>query len=267
MLKTLLGNQRCLNCGENILSETVQTLETLEMPETRWLEEQVEATGELLGIDTELLDAFSSLLEQLKLHHEPTYQHTLRVGLLAGCLARELEMGSEEIKLALLGGKGHDAGKVDVPARKLDEACPDYCPDDRENQKVHARRGYEILGSDFRFTAEALIAGLHHNYELPIDGSPEQRSYAIEIEDLGLSSAYLQLIHRVARVVSIADHFDASFRQNGRFPTKDERLRSLRVDVEQHCLGDGAEILNFLARTRQAIAGYQDVGMLVSLNV
>lgn len=104
-------------------------------------------------------DALTEHLFALADHHEPSYAHCLRVGLLAASIA-QAEGGDDGA--ALLAGAGHDVGKVQVPVDILD--CQSALS--REQWSLvrrHPYTGYELLHRELPQAAQ--VAACHHWFQ------------------------------------------------------------------------------------------------------
>ena len=108
--------------------------------------------------------------------------------------------GQADLRFPLFAGCGHDVGKCEVSNQLLDST--NLQPEEFEVIKRHSGAGYERLEGSFLFTA--FIAGLHHRYR---DGG-----YGIELDEVAssnLSEGSKELVVAMAKLVMIADFFDA----------------------------------------------------------
>ena len=101
-------------------------------------------------------------LRRLEEHHQATYHHSLRVGLLAaGVAATERHEAGSHVASALLAGVAHDVGKCAVPGEVLDFPGKPG-PAEWAHIQRHPEVGFELL-DDFR--QAAVVAGLHHRFQ------------------------------------------------------------------------------------------------------
>jgi hypothetical protein len=218
--------------------------------------------AEELDLDPQLWAALKGCVEPLRLHHPPTFRHSYRSAFYAEAVAAWNGKTLAERQLVFTGTTGHDAGKKRIHRRFLVYSPGEYDPiHDRNRQKVHARYGYEILGEDPRLTAQALMSGLHHSFELPTAEEPA-RSYAIETDHLGIEPATLAEITWLTRDLSIGDKFEAISRNNGRFRELSEIADFMRADIEQHYPGQSSEVLAVLDEVRASSSIMQEPGSI-----
>lgn len=130
-------------------------------------------------------------------HHNDndTGLHIWRMAAYAGALAEAVGWAPEERKLIELAAPMHDTGKLGIPDRILRKPGP-LDPLEWEVMRTHSRIGWEILSKSQApvFDLAAQIA-LRHHERWDGSGYPD-----------GLSG---ETIHESARIVAIADVFDA----------------------------------------------------------
>lgn len=125
-----------------------------------------------------------------------TGMHIKRMSHYSAKLAELYGLGEEEVELVLYASPLHDIGKVAIPDQILLKPGR-FSPEEFEIMKLHATLGAKMLESNGSFPvieAGRIIAFQHHE---KYDGSGYPR---------GLSA---QEIHIYARIVAIADVFDA----------------------------------------------------------
>jgi putative two-component system response regulator len=156
------------------------------------LEQRVEArTAELAASQKEILERLALASEY---RDDTTGRHTQRVGALSVRLARRLDLPPDQIELIRFATPLHDIGKIGTPDRILLKTGP-LTPSEYEEVKLHVTVGAAILGgSTSPILQMAELVALNHHERW--DGT----GY--------LGIAGLQ-IPRVARIVSVADVFDA----------------------------------------------------------
>lgn len=137
--------------------------------------------------------ARARLLERLRAHHEPTFEHCIRVGLLSAALANQLGYDRAFVARTRLVGELHDVGKVMVPVELLD-APRSLRPKEWEVMRAHARHTRTILRQMPSLAQFADDAAFHHER---IDGS----GYPYGIAGENISAA--------TRIVTVADMYDA----------------------------------------------------------
>lgn len=129
------------------------------------------------------------LLENLKIYHKETYEHSKRVGLLCMKLGIENNFSEEEIKLLCYSGLLHDLGKLDIPIDILDKK-ENLNLKEREKIEEHSRKGF-LRMKDFEEIKEIVLR--HHTYQL--------KKYPINLEKTKFD--------KLIQIVAVADMFDA----------------------------------------------------------
>jgi HD-GYP domain-containing protein (c-di-GMP phosphodiesterase class II) len=140
-----------------------------------------------------LLQTLTTLVQMVELRDDYTGSHTQRVTDYALLLAEELRLPAEECAHLRCGTPLHDLGKVGIGDQLLQKPGP-LTKDEMEGMKTHTTKGSALLES---------IPGLAPL--LPIVRSHHERWDGTGYPD-GLAG---ERIPRLARVVAIADAFDA----------------------------------------------------------
>src|SRR3989344_5058423 len=181
------------------------------------LESRMEEAFNELGIDAVQRDKINGFLSPLK-NKSPetsaTYEHCIRVGLLARRIGRFMHLPEKPI---FYGGILHDIGKVQVPLETLGKT-DGWTQQDTENIMPHVIRGYEMLVGSLDFTAELIVR--HHQYQ--------KNRYPKELPRFrhDYSPGTEALISMLSRIVTLADVYDAFHRAHDKFEEKkalDER--------------------------------------------
>lgn len=190
------------------------------------LEREFVRRSEELGIDAKHRDKIMSLLEGLRVHHEPTYSHSLRVGLKASEIAEFMGLNPKPAFYGVL----HDLGKTRVPLEVLGKERG-FGEHDRMMMKGHTNLGYALLSKE-HYLFSAWIALTHHRFQ--------DKAYPIELPEKPefLSDAGRFNLDLHGRVVALADQYDASHRINdatgGRALSDEEiRERMLKGNMDQ----------------------------------
>ena len=138
-------------------------------------------------------EAVAPLLEKLRRHHLPTYEHSLRVADLVRDLAGRLAWPSTLVRKLVRAARLHDVGKLAVPLAILDKAAGlsegEWACMDR-----HSGVGAELLAATELLADEAYIVRHHHRW------------YAANNP---LSSGYDGLRDRGIDVLAVCDAYDA----------------------------------------------------------
>ena len=144
-----------------------------------------------------------SPLERLRQHHEQSYDHSLRVGLLSIDLGYDIPLDEDELKLVGYCGLLHDIGKTQIPIEILAKTGT---LTDRERKLVegHSRLGY-LEVENFQDVPQILVR--HHEFKrtkpYPRTGTDRrlaERSGEERREPSG---------DTLAQIVAIADLYDA----------------------------------------------------------
>ena len=147
---------------------------------------------ELEKAQNELIYMMSELSDK---HCEVTKNHVKRVAEYSCLMARLLGYDEQRAKMIKLAAAMHDVGKVTIPDAIL-KSEKNLSKDDFEIMKQHAQNGYDILKkSDLPLMK--LAATVAHQHHEMYDGTGYPR---------GLKG---EQIHIIARIVALADVFDA----------------------------------------------------------
>ncbi len=147
-------------------------------------------------------------LAALATKHVPTYEHCIRVGLLAAAIARYSRL---DTKALLLSGVLHDVGKTLCPPEILGKTSGWSAKDARMMQR-HVLDGYRILRGVFEFSAEVML--LHHRFQP--DGYPKK----LPRSSVPFSPATRARIFLYGRILALSDCFDALHRVNDKHGEK-----------------------------------------------
>lgn len=180
--------------------------------------ENLASTGNL---ELQLIEAFEELdvrledrqgvldfLGPLRQKSPEHYAHAIRVGLLAKRIAR---FTHHDEKALLFAGTLHDVGKCQTPLDTLTKT-EGWTENDTEEIKGHVMDGYNMIRGKFDFSAEIIL--LHHWYQ--------ERGYPTELPPFlhDYSHGTQVSIHEYARILALADFYDALHRENDRFGEK-----------------------------------------------
>ena len=133
-------------------------------------------------------------LVDIRSHDNYTFAHSVNVCVLSLLIGSTLGLSRNDLEILAIGAMLHDVGKVFIDINILNKPMS-LEPQEYEQVKCHTKDGYELLKKkiDISFLP-AHIAFQHHERE---DGSGYPR---------GLNG---RSIHRFAKVVAVADAFDA----------------------------------------------------------
>jgi len=170
-----------------------------------------------LKIDGRDKEAIKNYLEPLKQKDIKSYEHCLRVGLLARKIAQH--QGVSE-KALFFSGLLHDLGKVNIPSELLKKTGT-WTKEDYQQMKEHVMAGYNKIKGRFDFSAEIVL--LHHRFQ---DGRyPENLPEHLH----PYSEETQKIILEYGRILALADVYDALHRKNSKFGEEksltDEEIR------------------------------------------
>ncbi len=153
--------------------------------------------GSLPRIIRKILDTEEDLiaLTQILEHDEYTFRHSVGVAIVSGFIGRLCHYSPKKLFPLVRGGFLHDIGKIDVPVEILNK------PAKLSNEEFEIVQRHPVTGGERLLAARgenartlSLMAVQHHQH---IDGTGYPASQASEA------------INRLARVVAIADVYDA----------------------------------------------------------
>lgn len=142
----------------------------------------------------------SPWLEDVRRHHEGTFQHCLLVTGLAVGFSSALRFAERDVKRLGMAATLHDIGKANIPLSILDKPGR-LDPDEEKIIRTHPVVGYEALKDNPGVTAELLDCVRHHHELLDGSGYPDGLA-GHEISDLTrlltISDIFTALIERRA---------------------------------------------------------------------
>ena len=122
------------------------------------------------------------------------YNHSVRVSILAGVLAKWMHLSQKETQDVILAGFLHDIGKTKFPERLLDKRVETLTGDEREAYEQHTIDGQMILSASPELPDGVKRATLQHHEAMDGSGFP----FGISGND----------IHLFARMIALADLYD-----------------------------------------------------------
>jgi putative nucleotidyltransferase with HDIG domain len=189
-----------LETGPPVISDPAAVRATVEIRRLRARQRELESVFAAASVarareaESAQRDTLQRLLQAAGYRDDNTYEHTQRVGLLAGRLARELGLGARDVGLIGQAAPLHDIGKIAIPDSIL--LKPGRLTEEEfEVIKTHAVLGARVLAggaSDLFAIAETIAR--HHHERWDGEGYP-----------LGLAG---EAIPVAARIVHVADVYD-----------------------------------------------------------
>lgn len=237
--------------SDEVRIETVQTVkrvfDLLRAPRADIPYKELQAMGK--SIVVEVLRNRDALLHlnTIKSTDNYTFEHSVNVCIVSVLLAAGMNYTEERMHDLALGALMHDVGKVLIDAAILNKPAS-LTDDERTIMNSHAEKGFELMRrSGKRISAPAMHVAYQHHERFDGGGYPR-----------GLKGAE---IHEYARIVSIADVYDAIVSDR---PYRPARLphEAYEIVLALNALHFDPEILKvFLTK----IAIYP-IGTLVHLN-
>lgn len=133
-------------------------------------------------------------LNQLKQSDDYTFEHSMRVSILASMVAKWFGYSQSEILEVSEAGMLYDIGKLSIPDEILKKPGP-LTEQEMEIIKKHPQLGYSILLATKGVTQNIKYAALHHHERM--DGS----GYPLRLRE--------NQIHYFAKIIMVCDVFDA----------------------------------------------------------
>lgn len=150
----------------------------------------------IYSIIDELLSNRSVLanLSTIKLGDNYTFEHSVNVCALSLMIGANLDYDTHQLRDLGMGALLHDIGKLRIPEEILQKPSQ-LTVEEFEEIKKHTLYGYEILNNNKNISSVSAGIALGHHERIDGSGYPYQ-----------LRGGY---IHRYARIVAVADVFDA----------------------------------------------------------
>lgn len=147
----------------------------------------------------DLIDRRENLVQltDIRLHDTYTFAHSVNVAILSAMLGLLCHYTKKELLLLTLGALLHDLGKINVPPAILNKTTG-LTAEEFEQVKQHPLQGGKrIMRMERSLPSPAILAAIASEHHEHMDGTGYPR---------GLSA---EKIHRYARIVAIADVYDA----------------------------------------------------------
>lgn len=183
-------------------------------------------------IDKSGMMAFIEYSNNLLRKKSPHFSdHNKRVGKIAKMIARKMDLSDEQIRMAYKAGLMHDIGKIGIREDILNKP-EKLTPDEFNEIKFHPILGFEILKYKEEFNEIALITRQHHEM-FNGKGYPD-----------GLVG---NQIHLIARIVSVADSFDAMTKDRPYAKARDRKYVLSEMEKLRDKQWDGKVVDAFLS--------------------
>lgn len=133
-------------------------------------------------------------LYELKHLDNSTFNHSLRVSILAGVLAKWLQYSEDAIQDVILAGFLHDIGKMQLDKSIIEKNIENLTETEREIYIQHTLNGSHLLSADKTISEGVQRAALQHHENMDGSGFP----FGSHNED----------IHVYAKIVAVANIYD-----------------------------------------------------------
>ncbi|MFC1615032.1 HD-GYP domain-containing protein [Patescibacteria group bacterium] len=183
-------------------------------------------------------------LDEIKKHHDESYEHSVRVGLLSIDLANENKLSEEYVKLAGEAGLLHDLGKSGISIDILSKKTI-LTEHERMNINTHPRIGFIKL-DDERYEEIRKVLIAHHEYkkgQYPRSGKDRRSEVRPGSVDRRIPN---KMIDVIAQIVGIADMFDALTSRRSYKEKFDEN--KVKKILEEQFIGDDKYIEQVMRR-------------------
>ena len=133
-------------------------------------------------------------LYELNHHAEDVYNHSLRVSIMSGVIAKWMHFDPEQISEIILAGFLHDIGKTKLPTRLVNKTVESLQGEDFETYIKHTMDGHKILNTLKALPEGVKLTTMQHHERMNGTGFP-----------FGCLGGE---IHEYARIVAVADVYD-----------------------------------------------------------
>ena len=178
-----------------------------------------------------------------ELNHLATdeYQHCVRVSILAGVLAKWMELDRTEIREIVLAGFLHDIGKTKIDKKILEKRFENLTPEEYDIYIEHPLAGHHLINHDPSLSEGIKLAILQHHERMDGSGFP--------------FNAVGDDIHLYARIIAVADLYDniTTEREGARKETPFTALA--QITKEMFTSLDPGACVPFLTHVQQVFIG------------
>ena len=133
-------------------------------------------------------------LYKLKHMDNETYDHSLRVSILSGVLAKWMNFPKNKIEDLVLAGFLHDIGKTQMEQRVLNKQVENLTEEEFDIYIQHTLNGYHLLSKKAELSEGVKSTALQHHERMDGSGFP----FNVAASD----------IHEYAKIVAVADLYD-----------------------------------------------------------
>ncbi len=169
------------------------------------------------------------------------YNHSLRVSILAGVIAKWLMFPLEKTQELILAGFLHDIGKTKFDTRLIEKRIDTLKGPDLEAYMKHTMDGNHILSESGSFSDGIKLAALQHHECMDASGFP----FNLPGND----------IHEYARIIALADMYDNITVEREGFVKQTPFNAIARISQDMYTRLDPQICVPFLTHIREAFLG------------
>lgn len=166
--------EQSINAIESQYVETIQSFKRIykefkmgRVPIAQEIEDVIEPLYDAIVND----ESFAHKMWQIKATDEYTFDHSVRVSMVSGLLAKWCKMDEKRIKEAALAGFLHDIGKCNIPDQILNK--PGKLTDEEMKvMKTHAILGYLLIKEMPKLSPVVQMAVMQHHERMDGTGYP-----------------------------------------------------------------------------------------------
>lgn len=180
---------------------------------------------------------------ELKHINNSTYNHSLRVSILSGVLAKWMNFSKTEIHEIILAGLLHDIGKTQIDEAIAEKSSESLDESEYEVYMQHTLKGYEIMNGKKDITEGIKRAVLQHHEKSDGSGFPFNT----------LSSD----IHFYAKLIAVTDLYDNMTTEREGFLKQTPFSAISRIAKEMFTTLDPKFCVPFITNVQQSFIGSQ----------
>ena len=169
------------------------------------------------------------------------YNHSLRVSILAGVIAKWMHFDPDKTKDIILAGFLHDIGKTKFPQRLLDKNVNNLQGDDYEAYIQHTVDGHHILNNVQGLSEGVKLAAMQHHERMDGSGFPFNCNGAD--------------IHEYARIIAVADIYDNITTEREGFKKETPFSAISQITADMYTKLDPNICVPFLIHIKEAFLG------------
>lgn len=180
-------------------------------------------------------------LYDIKSLSKSSYNHSLRVSILSGVLAKWMNYNEGNIKDVILAGFLHDIGKTQIDPKIIEKNIENLSDEEREIYMQHTLDGYHLLSENPRLSEGVKRASLQHHERMNASGFP--------------FNAQADEIHEYAKIVAVADLYDNVTTEREGFIKQTPFSAIERITKEMFSELDPRVCMPFLINVQQSFIG------------